>query len=88
MLLLSNFEKYECILWVYLPCRKRLYNPEDPRNAGELLNYLDELSSGDKDYEALKDCNHLDLSKDEGDYNIHQIGKGVLRQPLEVFAVS
>lgn len=28
------------------------------------------------------------LSEDEGDCNIHQIGKGVLRQPLEVFAVS
>ncbi|KAF5280115.1 hypothetical protein FQA39_LY18149 [Lamprigera yunnana] len=39
--------------------RKQRYNPEDPRDAEELLNYLEELSSDDEDYDNIENCNEL-----------------------------
>ncbi|KAF5302584.1 hypothetical protein FQA39_LY10202 [Lamprigera yunnana] len=42
-----------------MPLRKQRYNPEDPRDAEELLNYLEELSSDDEDYDNIENCNEL-----------------------------
>lgn len=41
--------------------RKKLYNPSDPRDAEELLNYLEHLSSDDEDFNVIKKCNEMQL---------------------------
>lgn len=85
--------------------RKKLYDPSDPRDAEELLNYLEELNSDDEIYDEIQACDQLDLillppidgqdsdqddavSDDEQDHGIHTIGKGVLKQPMEVVMVN
>lgn len=85
--------------------KHKRYNPLDPRDAEELLNYLQQLSSDDEEYEQVKSCDHIDLvllpSQDGRDSDIddassdndemcdiHDIGKGVLRQPMEIVTVK
>lgn len=89
---------------MFFCCRKKLYDPSDPRDAEELLNYLEELSSDDEGYQLVNGCRRLDLvlfppadgnesdvddasSDDDTDHGIRDIGKGILRQPMEVIAV-
>ncbi|KAG5885151.1 hypothetical protein JTB14_037600 [Gonioctena quinquepunctata] len=84
--------------------RNKLYDPSDPRDAVELLNYLEQLNSDDEDYEQVNGYRRLDLvmfppedrnesdvddatSDDNMDHGIRDIGKGILRQPMEVIAV-
>ncbi|KAF5289497.1 hypothetical protein FQA39_LY15052 [Lamprigera yunnana] len=83
---------------------KQRYNPEDPRDVKELLNYLEELSSDDEDYDNIENCNELQFvlfPKDGADSDIddapsdgeemcslRDIGKGILRQRMEVVSVS
>ena len=40
---------------------KNFYNPDDPRDAEELLNYLEEINSDDEDNYEIKNCNELQL---------------------------
>ncbi|KAF5273213.1 hypothetical protein FQA39_LY07544 [Lamprigera yunnana] len=85
-----------------MPLRKSRYNPEDPRDAKELLKYLEELSSDDEDYDNIENCNELQFvlfpPKDAADSDIDDalsdgkemcsLGKGILSQPMEVVSVS
>nr|XP_023011723.1 piggyBac transposable element-derived protein 2-like [Leptinotarsa decemlineata] len=88
-----------------MPLRKQFHNPEDPRDAEELLNYLEQLSSDDEDYEEVQHAQKLELillppnnaadsdkddapSDEEDVGTIRSIGKGVLREPMEVFSVD
>lgn len=89
----------------FLCCSKKYYDLENPRDAEEILNYLQEISDDDDNFNTVQQCDHLDLvllppedvddsdkddapSDEEGEYEVKDIGKGILKQPMEIFAVS
>nr|CAI5831578.1 unnamed protein product [Callosobruchus analis] len=83
----------------------KLYNPEDPKNLEELLEYFHSLDSDDEAYRQIQDAESLevalippddgedsdqdDAANDDGIVpNIRDLGKGILSQKFDIFAVS
>lgn len=46
---------------IFYFCRKKLFNPEDPKDAEELLNYLDSLESDDECFEQFQEAESLEV---------------------------
>ncbi|KAG5887176.1 hypothetical protein JTB14_028979 [Gonioctena quinquepunctata] len=71
--------------------QKEILDLSDPRDTEELLNYLEELNSDDESYEQVADGSESDVDDASSDDNMHHgirdIGKGILRQLMEVIAV-
>nr|CAH7744632.1 unnamed protein product [Callosobruchus chinensis] len=85
--------------------RKILYNPEDPKDLEELMEYFHSLDSDDEVYSQIQDAESLEVAlippedgedSDQDDAasdddiipNIRDLGKGILSQKVDIFAVN
>ncbi|KAL3265558.1 hypothetical protein HHI36_009763 [Cryptolaemus montrouzieri] len=61
---LLNFdERYSCVLYLLFIFRKKiLYNPYDPKDAEELLNFMEQLSSDDECFDQVDESEELHLT--------------------------
>ncbi|CAH1995115.1 unnamed protein product [Acanthoscelides obtectus] len=85
--------------------RKTLYNPENPKDLEELMNYFHSLDSDDEAHEQFQSAESLEValvppddamdsdqddahSDDDMVPSIRDVGKDILSQKVDVFAVN